>query len=159
MTGITTSLLGERVLDEWAVDIAGLNHALDQLEILARLLFVPGRGPGREWHQVKRRVVDRVANNASRVARTFGKEDGFHLDLEELVIQRRRCSWGRRWLALRQPQWCARRQEQTRYDDRKRRGPPHLVHGNLPQIFPCKASQARLAPWTRQAAVWAVKKP
>src|SRR5258708_20030884 len=87
--GITTGLFGERMHDQFAPLEAGLSHLLDQLEVLARLLLGPGRAPGREPHDLERRVIERMANNASRVARTLGKEDGLYLALEELVIEPR----------------------------------------------------------------------
>src|SRR5258708_854486 len=85
--GVTTSLFGERMHDQFAPLEAGLSHLLDQLEVPARLLFGPGRAPGREPHQVERRVIEGMANNASRVASTLGKEDGLYLGLEKLVIR------------------------------------------------------------------------
>ena len=98
--------------------LAGDGHPLDQLEVLARLLFVPGRGAGRERHQVERRVVDRMANDAPRMAFTLGKEDGLYLGLEELVIQRAAAA-GKRPVAVRLPHRPSRRQEQTRRDGDK----------------------------------------
>jgi hypothetical protein len=80
------------------------------------LLFVPRRTARRERHEVQGRVVDRMANNASGVSGTLGKEDGLDLGLEELVVQRggrsrlgrnaprrpnrRQCSGKRRLFAL-----------------------------------------------------------
>jgi len=52
VSGIPASLYGERMLEQWALQAAGHHHPLDQLKVLARLLFVPGRIPGRERHQV-----------------------------------------------------------------------------------------------------------
>jgi hypothetical protein len=45
-------------------------------------------------------MVNRMANNASSVARTLEKEDGLHLGLEKVIIQGRRCCGGRSWLVL-----------------------------------------------------------
>src|SRR5258706_4021300 len=42
MSGITASLLRERMSEQRALHAAGHNYPLDQLEVLARLLFVPG---------------------------------------------------------------------------------------------------------------------
>src|ERR1019366_9554726 len=109
--GIAAGLLSERMLDQRALQDSGRGHPLDQLEILARLLFAPAHGAGRQRHQVERRVVGGMANNASRVASTLGEEDGLHLGLEEIVIQRCRCGGGAR-LALRRPQRPGRSQEQ-----------------------------------------------
>jgi hypothetical protein len=125
---ITTSLFGERMFEQLALQEAGHSHPLDQLEVHARLLFVPGRAPRRERHQFERRVVERMANNASRVALTPGKKDGLHLGLEELVIQRLRCGGGRSWLAPSLLRRDGRCHEQTCGDDRIRRGP---LHANL----------------------------
>src|SRR6266567_1352349 len=50
--GIAASLLGKRMLEQWALQQARRGHPLDQLEVLARLLLVPGRAPGPERHQV-----------------------------------------------------------------------------------------------------------
>ena len=44
-----------------------------------------------------------MAGDASRVAGTLGQEDGLHLGLEELEIQRPRCGGGSRWLLAQQP--------------------------------------------------------
>ena len=88
--GITASLFGERMHGQFAPLEAGLSHLLDQLEVLARLLFGPSRAPGREPHQVERRVVERMANNASRVARTLGEEDRLYFGSEKLKIKRSR---------------------------------------------------------------------
>src|SRR5580700_8226642 len=66
---------GERVLEYPAVLIAGHSHLLEQLEVLARLLLVPGRGAGRQRHQAERRVVDRMAHRAPRMAFTLFEED------------------------------------------------------------------------------------
>src|SRR5438132_6937969 len=41
MMGIATSLFGKRVFDEFALQEARHSHPLDQLEVPARLLFVP----------------------------------------------------------------------------------------------------------------------
>src|SRR5205807_2078 len=131
--GIAASLFGERMFEQLAVQEAGHSHPLDQLEVPARLLFVPGRAPGRERHQLERRVVERMANNAASVARTLGKEDGLYLGLEKLVIQRRRRGGGRSWLAPSLPQRPGRRQDQTPRDDHISRGTPPSVHRTLPQ--------------------------
>src|SRR5579864_1356008 len=90
MMRIATRLLGERMDEQFAPLEAGLRHLLDQLEVLARLLFVPGRSSGRERHEMERRVVERMAGNASRVTVAFVEEHGLDLVLEVLVIQRRR---------------------------------------------------------------------
>src|SRR5260370_38004712 len=73
-----------------------------------------------------------MANDASRMTGTLGKEDGLYLGLEKLVVQRRRCGGGRDGLALRLPQRPGGRQEQTRYNDHVIRRPSHSVHGSLP---------------------------
>ena len=52
MMGVTAGVFGERMDDELAVLVTGHDHLLDQLEVLARLLFVPGRAPGRELNQM-----------------------------------------------------------------------------------------------------------
>src|SRR6516165_6473321 len=96
---IAARLFGEWMLDERAVDVAGLNHALDQLEILPRLLLVPRCGSWREGHEVERRVVDRVTNGTARMAFPFFQEDRLYLVLEELVTEGRPRS-GRSSLAL-----------------------------------------------------------
>ena len=46
MASATTSLLRERMSEQWALHAARHNYPLDQLEVLARLLFVPRRAPG-----------------------------------------------------------------------------------------------------------------
>src|SRR6266550_3384529 len=125
--GIATGLLGERMFDDGAVQAAGYRHPLDQLEVLARLLFVPIRAAGRQPHQVERRVIARMASNATRMARTLGQEDGLHLGLEKPVIQRRRCGGGRSRLTFRLTQRHRSRQGQTRRGDHVRRGPLHPV--------------------------------
>src|SRR4030088_588132 len=102
--GIAASLLAERMLEERALQEAGRSHPLDQLEVLARLLLVPARAAGRERHQVERRIVDRVANDAPGVAGALGEEDRLYFFLEELVIQRFRCGGGSGGLAPRRPQ-------------------------------------------------------
>jgi hypothetical protein len=66
---IATRLFGERMYDQFAPFEAGLRHLLDQLEVPARLLFVPGRGSGRERHKVERRIVERMARAARGGAR------------------------------------------------------------------------------------------
>jgi len=52
MMGVTASLFGKRMDDGLAVIVTGHDHLLDQLEVPARLLFVPGRAPGRELNQM-----------------------------------------------------------------------------------------------------------
>src|SRR5579864_966636 len=76
-----------------------------------------------------------MATNASRVARALVQENGFHLGLEKLVIQRRRLGRGRsRLVSLSLPLGPQRhgcRQEQTRYHERITQRFLHLVHRNL----------------------------
>src|SRR5215470_13078563 len=122
--GITTGLFGERMHDQFAPLEAGLSHFLDQLEVLTRLLFGPGRAPGREPHHLERRVIERMANDAPCVTITFGQEDRLYLGLEELVIELWRC--GRRSrLAPRLRRGPGCRQGQTGHDERTRRRPLH----------------------------------
>src|SRR6266700_1775575 len=125
MMGITPRLFRERMFDQWAVHTARYRHPLDQGEVLARLFFVPARASRRERHQMQRRVIARMANNASRMARTLGEEDGLYPGLEKLIIQRRRCGGGSRRRTLRLTQQTGRRQEQTRCGHHVRRGPLH----------------------------------
>src|SRR5882672_8361376 len=125
MMGIATGLLGERMFDNGAVQDAGYRHLLNQREVLARLLFVPSRAPGRERYQMERRVVARMADNASRMASPLGQEDGLYLGLEELIIQTRRRGRGRSGRTLRLTQRHGRRQGETRRGDHIRRGPLH----------------------------------
>src|SRR5262252_11029114 len=76
VTGITASCFGKRMLEQQAVLVAKDNHPLDPLEVLARLLFIPSRGAGRQRHQVHRHnVVDRMAGGAPRMAFTLVEED------------------------------------------------------------------------------------
>src|SRR5262249_61622952 len=96
--GIATSHFGERMLEQFALQAAH-SHSLDQFEVQARLLFVPGRAPGRERHQFERCVVERMANNASSMASTPGQKHRLYLGFEEAVIQRSRCGGGGRWRA------------------------------------------------------------
>src|SRR6266567_2743733 len=123
--GISAGLFRERMFDQWAVHTARYRHPLDQGEVLARLFFVPARASRRERHQMQRRVIARMANNASRMARTLGQEDGLYLGLEKLVIQRRRRGGGSGRRTSRLAQQTGRRQEQTRGGDHIRRGPLH----------------------------------
>jgi hypothetical protein len=89
---IASGRLGERMMHDWAVHAARNGYALDQLKILARLLFVPDGAARRKLHQMERSIVLGVAGDTARMARTLGREDGLHLGFEELVIQRwRRC--------------------------------------------------------------------
>src|SRR5580700_9901886 len=127
MMRIATRLFGERMYDQFAPLEAGLCHLLDQLEVLARLLFIPGRGSGRERHEVERRIVERMASDASRMPLTLVKEHGLYLVLEELVVKSRRSC-----LAVRLLQRPARRQQQTRRGSQVRRDPPNVVHRDLP---------------------------
>jgi hypothetical protein len=71
-----------------------------------------------------------MARNTSSVARALVKEDRFHLGLEKLVIQRRRCGRRRSRLLL----GCRRHghcQEQTRHDEHTRKSCDYSMHRNL----------------------------
>src|SRR6185436_3092532 len=114
--GIATGFWGERMFYDRTVHAAGDRHPLDQLEVLARLRFVPVRGARREFHQMERRVVLHMTIGAARMTIALGDKNGLHLGLEKLVVQRRRCR-----LAL-----CGCGHEQTRGGNRKGRGPLHL---------------------------------
>src|SRR5262245_12809019 len=129
--GIATSLFGERMLEQFALQAAH-SHSLDQLEVQARLLFGPARPPRGERHEFERRIVERMANNASSMASTPGQKHRLYLGFKEAVIQRSRCGWGRRWLAHSLTQRQGRRRQQRRRDDHIGRGPSHA---NLPHIY------------------------
>src|SRR6516165_4024680 len=134
MVGIAARLLRQRMLDQRALHVAGHRHPLHQLEVLARLLLVPGGSSGRERHQVERRVVDRMAHDAAGVALALGQKDGLDLGLEEFVVELGARA-GRRPLALRRPRPSGRRQGQTRREHGAGRGGPgDRLHRYLPEI-------------------------
>src|SRR5579871_1461935 len=92
---IATGPFRQGMGEQLASLVTGHHDALDQFEVLARLRFVPGRAPWRQRHQMERRVVHRVANDATRMTGPLGQENGLYLGFEELEIQRWRCSRGR----------------------------------------------------------------
>ena len=86
---IAARLLGQRVDEQFALQVAGRGHALNRLEVLSRFFFVPGRAAGCERLQPQRRAA-RVAGDAARMTRPLGEKDRLHLGLEELEVKRSR---------------------------------------------------------------------
>src|SRR5262249_278662 len=84
-------------------------HAND-LEVLARLLLVPRRGPRCERLQPPRRASD-VTGDAASVPWPLGHEDRLHPRPEEIEVEARRRG-RRRWLLGEEP----RRHQKTRND-------------------------------------------
>ena len=61
----------------------------DRLEILARLLFIPGGFSRRELLQLENSTSgSHVAGDTARVAGTLGQEDRLHFGFEVVVIER-----------------------------------------------------------------------
>src|SRR5436305_5258238 len=71
MVWIAAGFLRQRMMDQRTVHAARNCDFLDQLKILLRLLLIPCRRPRRQWHKMKRRIVLRVTNHASRMPRPF----------------------------------------------------------------------------------------
>src|SRR5262249_801101 len=101
---------GQRMYEESALRVARDNEPADRLEILARLLLVPGGAAGRELLQPELIVV-LVARNAASMARPLREEDRLNPGLEEAVVERRPGRSGRlRLLGDRGPGPCEEHQ-------------------------------------------------
>src|SRR5262249_8551655 len=95
MEHIAAGLGRQRLLQEPAGrGIARVHQPRRHLEILARLLLVPGAGADGQPLQPEAVVAFRVAYVAAGMAVALLQEDRLDADLEELVVERRRRAQG-----------------------------------------------------------------
>src|SRR4029077_6902138 len=81
-------VFGQRMHEERTLEITRQGDQLDRLEILARLLFIPGGFSRREPLQLKNGTRrDNMAGDAARVSGALGQENRLHLGFEELKIK------------------------------------------------------------------------
>src|SRR6186997_2420714 len=92
MMRIAARAFGKRVTQQLAdLWFACDDTRLDDLEVLARVLFAPGRVAWRQLLQPHRRAGV-VTGDAPRIASALGREHRLDASLEEVVVER-----GRRW--------------------------------------------------------------
>src|SRR4026207_2213309 len=92
MMRIAARAFGKRVTQQLAdLWFACDDTRLDDLEVLARVLFAPGRVAWRQLLQPHRRAGV-VTGEAPRIPRGLGREHRLDASLEEVVVER-----GRRW--------------------------------------------------------------
>src|SRR3954463_1497413 len=86
---VPSSFFSERMHEQLTLErTAWSDEPPHGIEVLARLLLVPRRRPGRQGLQVADAAPAAMAHEASGVTRALLQKDGLHVGLEELVVQR-----------------------------------------------------------------------
>src|SRR2546422_2894445 len=87
---IAPGVLGQRMNQQWTLGIAGQGDQFrDRLEILARLLVIPGGSSRREPLQLKNGTRrDHMAGNAARVPGALGQENRLQFGFEVVIVKR-----------------------------------------------------------------------